>query len=137
MDIVVPAFSDGGRSCSTVHTAVMNNVPRLATRAILESYPYLTSEGTILCPFALSEMKAIGLFRGAKVTAQAAGVSSGSSGPLGLDDLPAPDPSVQLADDVKRMLNPQWKRSDQGFDDLKREIWKQNEDFVGRLLRDL
>ncbi|KAG8901339.1 hypothetical protein FRC00_007752 [Tulasnella sp. 408] len=135
MDIVVPAFSEGGgyltrQASSTVHTAVMNNVPLLATRAILESYPYLTSEGTILRPFAFSEMEAIGLFRGAKVTAQAAGIA-------GLTDLSAPEVSSQLADDVKRMLSQGWKRSDSGFDTLKQNIWKKNEDFVGRLLRDL
>ncbi|KAG9041006.1 hypothetical protein FS837_012849 [Tulasnella sp. UAMH 9824] len=138
MDIVVPAFSEGGgyltrQASSTVHTAVMNNVPLLVTRAILESYPYLTSEGTILRPFALSEMEAIGLFRGAKVTAQAAG----SDGPLDLADLSAPAASTHLADDVKRMLSQGWKRSDSGFDKLKQQIWKTNEDFVGRLLRDL
>ncbi|KAG8896986.1 hypothetical protein FRC01_011522 [Tulasnella sp. 417] len=115
----------------------MNNVPLLATRAILEAYPYLTSEATILRPFAISEMEAIGLFRGAKVTAQAVGASSGRSKPLNLDDLSASDASLKLAADVKRMLSQGWKRSDQGFEKLKQEVWKKNENFVGRLLRDL
>ncbi|KAG8898938.1 hypothetical protein FRC01_010717 [Tulasnella sp. 417] len=115
----------------------MNNVPLLATRAILEAYPYLTAEATILRPFALSEMETIGLFRGAKVTAQAVGASSGTGKPLNLDDLSSPDASLKLAGDVKRMLSQGWKRSNPVFEKLKQEIWKKNENFVGRLLRAL
>ncbi|KAG8938538.1 hypothetical protein FRC04_008349 [Tulasnella sp. 424] len=147
MDIVVPAFSEGGgyltrQASSTVHTAVMNHVPLLATRAIFEAYPYLTSEGTILRPFALSEMEAIGLLRGAKVTAQRAEVSNGrSKSSISFDDLASTSASPgippKLAEDVKRMLSQGWKRSDEGFDRLKHEIWEKNENFVGRLLRDL
>ncbi|KAG8929798.1 hypothetical protein FRC01_003754 [Tulasnella sp. 417] len=141
-DILLPGFAPGGeylklKGSSTVHTAIMNHVPLIVTRAMLESYPYLTVEGTILRPFALSEMEVIGLFRGAKVTAQAIEGSNGGSKPLKLDDLSSPDVSPELANDVRRMLSQGWKRSYQSFDKFKQDIWKKNEEYVGRLLRDL
>ncbi|KAG8901341.1 hypothetical protein FRC00_007754 [Tulasnella sp. 408] len=146
VDVVVPAFSEHGgylvrQASSTIHTAVMNHVPLLVTRAMLEAYPYLTPDGTILRPFALSEMEVIGLFRGAKVTAQAtvAELSKGGSRPpLRFNDVSTtPGMSPRLAEDVQRMLSLGWKRSDESFERLTREIWEKNENFVGRLLRDL
>ncbi|KAG8929800.1 hypothetical protein FRC01_003756 [Tulasnella sp. 417] len=145
MDIIVPSFSVRGgylfhQASSTVHTAVMNRVPLLVTRPMLKAYPFLTAEGTILRPMALSEMEAIGLFRGAKVTAEVTGreVPEGAvKPPFRFNDLSAAEMPPKLAGDVKMMLDRGWKRSDEGFERLTREIWEKNENFVGRLLRDL
>lgn len=118
----------------------MNHVPLLLTRDMLEVYPYLTSEGTILRPFVLSEMEAIGFFRGAKVTVQVAVTEfseSDSTPSLRFSNLSATEMSPKLVEDMKSMLNKGWKRSDEGFERLTRDIREKNENFVGRLLREL
>ncbi|KAG8929799.1 hypothetical protein FRC01_003755 [Tulasnella sp. 417] len=110
IDIVLPVFADRGshtpQESSIVHAATMGHVPLLAARGTLQYYPYLASGGVIIRPSAISEMEAIGLFRGANV--------------------PVQDASSELAEDTKRMLNHGWKRNDESFLALKREILEQN-----------
>ncbi|KIO16681.1 hypothetical protein M407DRAFT_12692 [Tulasnella calospora MUT 4182] len=49
----------------------------------------------------------------------------------------APDASPGLDENVKQMLSQGWKLSDEGFTMLKREIWEQNGNVMGRILQDL
>ncbi|KAG9030696.1 hypothetical protein FS837_003211 [Tulasnella sp. UAMH 9824] len=142
IDIVVPVAADGGYStrqaASAVHTAIMTHVSLLTTRALLECCPYLNSESMIIRPPAISEMEAIGLLRGAKVTAQGAELSEEKSQPpVRFNDLSeAIDGPPELIEDVKRMVSQGWRRGDENLTALQREIRRQNENVVSRILQD-
>ncbi|KAG9040459.1 hypothetical protein FS837_000599 [Tulasnella sp. UAMH 9824] len=142
IDIAVPVFGDtetrARQASSIVHQAVMNHVPLLTTQTALECCPHLTSESMILRPSGVSEMDAIGLFRGARVSAEVAEPPTGKSHPPhpSNESSQGLDASPELVEDVKRMLSQGWKRSDESFARFKREIWEQNERVVDRLLKD-
>ncbi|KIO16683.1 hypothetical protein M407DRAFT_33668 [Tulasnella calospora MUT 4182] len=106
IDLVVPAFLN--RECrrrqasSAVYSAAMSHIPLLTTQDLLKCYPHLTSEGVILRPSTISEMEAIGLFRGAKVNgAQITEVSKeGRQSPIRFNDHSVGlDVSSELAED--------------------------------------
>ncbi|KAG9024208.1 hypothetical protein FS837_005446, partial [Tulasnella sp. UAMH 9824] len=107
----------------------MNHVPLLTTQPILECCPHLTSESVILHPSYVSEMDAIGFFRGAKVTAKVTEIPTRKNHPLHDSNKLSSEPEASpeaVEGDVKRMLSHGWKRSDESFKALKREIWEQN-----------
>lgn len=93
----------------------------------------------IIRPPAISEMEAIGLLRGAKVTQQVAELPQEKSQPPDFfNDLSeALEGSPELIEDVKRMLSQGWRRNDESFTELQREIQRQNENVVGRILQGL
>ncbi|KIO19615.1 hypothetical protein M407DRAFT_11308 [Tulasnella calospora MUT 4182] len=142
MDIVIPGFSTEGlyltlQASSTVHTALENRVPILATRAIVEAYPHIAGVASIVRPASLSEMEAIGLLRGARINSetpdvnfseivsQASGGKKDCVGPLG------------FCQDVRAMLRQRWKRTQAEWDRHLEGIWKKNDILLRMILNDM
>ncbi|KIO26405.1 hypothetical protein M407DRAFT_243758 [Tulasnella calospora MUT 4182] len=142
MDIVIPAFSPKGgyltlQASSTIHTALENHVPILATRAMWEAYPHIRGMPSVLRPASLSEMEAIGLLRGARISSESPGVNFGllrSHNPKGSENCIGPS---EFCDDVQGMLRRGWKRTPEEWDTYLEGIWEKNERSIEHILRDM
>ncbi|KAG8943817.1 hypothetical protein FRC04_002511 [Tulasnella sp. 424] len=142
MDIVIPGFSiQGGyltqQASSTVHTALENRIPILATRTMLEAYPHIAGIASIFRPASLSEMEAIGLLRGAKINSENPDVDFsevGSPASTGSQKCVGP---LEFCQDVRAMLEHGWRRNRTEWDRHLQDVWKKNERLIGEILRDL
>ncbi|KAG9049915.1 hypothetical protein FS837_008677, partial [Tulasnella sp. UAMH 9824] len=125
------------QASSTMHTALENHVPILATRAMWEAYPHIRGMPSILRPASLSEMEAIGLLRGARISSESPDVnfdSLGSHLPKGTENCAGP---TEFCDDVQAMLRRGWKRTPVEWSTYLEDIWKKNEISMENILRDM
>ncbi|KAG8893328.1 Translation elongation factor 1 beta, partial [Tulasnella sp. 417] len=128
MDVMIPAFSPKGgyltlQASSTMHTALENHVSILATRAMWEAYPHIRGMPSILRPASLTEMEAIGLLRGARISSERPDVNFGLLNSHELEEPGSCMGPSEFCDDVRDMLRRGWKRTPeewyQHLEDLK------------------
>ena len=107
-----------------------NQTPLLGTRRMREAYTYIDDDRVVITrPAALTEMDAIKALRSGSASEFLASDPAKSSWPMGSHH--------QIHQAVEEMMQDGWTRSKEGFDDVKKTIWRKNDEVVWRLLRDL
>lgn len=161
MDVVIPGFTLGGgckytrinalrpsdhvrgpadliqQASSTIHTALENRVPVLATRAMVKSYPHIAGISSILRPASLSDMEAIGLLRGARINSENPDIDFSEIGTHASKESSNCVGPLEFCQDVQAMLQHGWRRSHTEWDRHLQDLWKKNEMSVGKVLRDM
>ncbi|KAG8886423.1 hypothetical protein FRB98_001284 [Tulasnella sp. 332] len=126
MDIIMPAFAENGAyfealASSAIHTAVMTNVPLLATPRLRDAYRYVDDDRVVITrPQGITEIQAILALR-TDLTKR----------------VPNPHNSTRLKHDVDEMVKLGWKRPLSEFSEFKMDLWDKNEDVIWKILRDL
>ncbi|KDQ54573.1 hypothetical protein JAAARDRAFT_38258 [Jaapia argillacea MUCL 33604] len=122
MDVVIPAFATNiyyeKQASSTVVMAIECDVPMLVTHRFRESYTYADDDRVLITrPQGLSEIGALKVFRTQQY-------------------IPTPGDLPEFVHDVHEMLDGGWKRPVEGFQAMKKELWKRNKDVARRILTD-
>ncbi|KAG9022344.1 hypothetical protein FRB95_014926 [Tulasnella sp. JGI-2019a] len=127
MDVIIPAYVQDenvgyytAQSSSAVHTSVQLNVPILGTHRMRNSYKYINDDRLLITrPQALREVETILALR------------TGST-----NHILNRHNSTRLMQEVDEMIRLGWKRPLSGFLNLKKELWKRNEQVIWSMLTD-
>jgi len=110
--------------------SLITQVPILALRELRNSYTYIDDDRiTITRPAVMSEVQALKSLRTGHASAFLAKDPSGTGVALGSNS--------RVKSSVDAMMHGEWVRSKEGFNVCKRKVWRENEEVVRRVLRDL
>ncbi|KAL7409843.1 hypothetical protein BDY24DRAFT_418552 [Mrakia frigida] len=150
MDMVLPAFKDGGgyydrQASSTVAMAMQCETPLLVTPRILEAYSYLTPKTTVIRPQSISEVSALKILRTSRFAPPALGYThdversydDASGSTLQKEGGEVVEMHASVRREAEEMIARGWTTKERDWREFKKGIREKNREVAKRIVLDM